>query len=81
MQHGFILQQWQSDAPVTGQCLFDHRLDLRMACDIFCYDAVVAGKDTRRWWCEEPLPFLSMDGVCNIMLMYYLCNAKFPPLE
>lgn len=29
------------------------------------------------WWCLPP-PFLSKDGLCNIVLMYYLCTAKIP---
>lgn len=39
------------------------------------------GRTFNCWWWEEPLPFLYMDGLCNFVLMYYLCNAKIPPLE
>lgn len=33
------------------------------------------------WWWGKTTTSLSMDGLCNIVLMYYLCYAKIPPLE
>lgn len=40
------------------------------------------GDINAEWWEEPPPPPVSpWTASCNIVLMYYLCNAKIPPLE